>query len=297
MTDDGAWPNLFIPGAAKAGTTSLHRYLDEHPEIFMSEEKEVHFFTREWEATEDDPDARAEALERYRARFADGAETAWRGESTPAYLHWSGVDERIHRTVPEARFVISLRDPIERALSDHLMLVKLWGEERTFEEAIQDELNAGREGERHIMRGRYDEHIERYIDTFGRENVHVVLLEDIKHDTLAVLESIASFLDVDVDAMQHVDYETVHNPQGQPKNSLAEWLLTDERVHKAARLLVPKRLRVWLGDHALVEKGEKPEIDPEIRARLAEVFEPSVARLETLLGRELPELRASWPEP
>lgn len=290
----GAWPNFFIPGAAKAGTTSLHRYLAEHPEIFMTELKEVHFFTKRWEATHGDEEAFSEALEAYRQRFAPGEDLPVRGESTPAYLHHPDVPDRIAEHVPEAKFVVSLRDPVERAHSDHSMLVRQGHEDRSFLEVARQE--AAGEDDRHTKRGLYDQHLERYFDAFGRDNVHVVLFEDFKQDTLGVLQSIAGFLDVSEEAMAEVDYETVHNPGGEPRNAIARWLLDAEPLHELARTLLPKSWRIWLGDHALVEEGQTPPLEEEAARLFAEVYAPHMERLEAMLDRELSELRVTWPE-
>lgn len=294
MTDQ-PWPNLFIPGAPKCGTTSLHRYLDQHPQVHMSDPKEPHFFDFTWDELHDDNEAFAQATEAYLALFEAGAKADVRGESTPGYLHKPEVADRIAETVPEARFIVAARDPIERAHSDWWMLVRMDKEDRSFDEVMLAEIQATDPEERyHIRRGLYHEHVARYKDTFGEDNVHVMLMEDLKHDALGVLQEIARFLDIDPAPMDQVDHGTVHNPGGQPKNALASWLLTDERVHKAARAVLPKGLRVYLGDHVLVEDKQRPAPEPQTVRALVEVFEPSVAELEEMLGRDLPELRRSW---
>ncbi|MDX1610762.1 MAG: sulfotransferase [Candidatus Thermoplasmatota archaeon] len=292
---DPRWPNLFIPGGPKCGTTSLHRYLAQHPDIFMSEPKEPHFFSFTWDEHEEDLEGLSEATEAYLALFEGGEANAIRGESTPGYLHRPPVAARIHERVPDAKFVVLLRDPIERAHSDHAMLVRKGSEDRTFLEAIQAEvaLDDPTKGY-HIQRSLYDASLQRYLDRFTEDQVHVVLSEDLKHDTLAVLEQIAAFLGIDPDPMAQVDYETLHNPGGSPRNALAAWLLNDERVHRAARALLPKPLRVYLGDHALISKDEKPPLEPEAVDLLVPIFEPSVTRLEEMLDRRLPELRRTW---
>lgn len=288
------WPNFFIPGAAKAGTTSLHRYLAQHPDVFMTDEKEPHFFTRRWDEAGDEV-ALEQAKQIYLERFEAGRDHPVRGESTPAYLHRPEVPQRIASVAPDARFLVSLRDPIERAHSDYAMRVRIGVEERTFLQMVEDEIAAGRDAEQFLIdRGRYDEHLERYLGVFSREQVRVVLFETLKDDAEAVLAEAIDLLDVDPAGLDHVDHETVHNPGGKPRNRVAEWLLTDERLHAVARRIVPKPVRVWLGDHALVEQGEKPPREPEAVEQLVEVFEPSVQRLEGILDRELPELRVSW---
>src|SRR5205085_10467190 len=100
-------PNLIVIGAAKCGTTSLHRYLDLHPEVAMSKTKQLHFFTEKenW----------GRGLAWYESHFDTPAQV--RGESTPAYSAWPvhrGVPERIARVVPDTRLIYLVRDPVER---------------------------------------------------------------------------------------------------------------------------------------------------------------------------------------
>ena len=102
-------PNLIVIGAAKCGTTSLHEYLDLHPEVAMSREKELDFFVEEkhW----------GRGVEWYAAQFEDAPV---RGESSPsytAYPRYRGVPERIRRVVPDAKLVYLVRDPVERIVS------------------------------------------------------------------------------------------------------------------------------------------------------------------------------------
>lgn len=292
------WPNFFLIGAAKAGTTSLHRYLDEHPAIQMSSEKEAHFFTRTWEETEGDPEAVEAATKAYLALWPDAGEAQIRGESTPGYLWWPNVPERIGSRCPDARFAVSLRDPIQRAYSDHLMHVREGKTGRSFLERVQgelDELDTIEPGEPGLLvHGLYHTHLQRYVDRFGADRLHVILFEELKQDPLAVLEGLARFLDVSPDAMDQVDYETVHNPYGEPINELARWAKNNPVTIGLARALLPERLRIYLGEHLLVKKRTKPPMDAEARDLLADVYGPEIDRLEAMLDRDLDPLRASW---
>ena len=105
-------PNLIVIGAAKAGTTSLHNYLDLHPEVVMSQDKEMRFFT--------DPDC-SSWLGRYQDYFAAG--TRYRGESTPQYTKWPlfpGVADRIAELSPDARLIYLVRDPVARSIAEYV---------------------------------------------------------------------------------------------------------------------------------------------------------------------------------
>src|SRR5437763_505157 len=106
--NDARWPNLFVVGAPKAGTTSLWLYLDRHPDIWMAPVKEPQFFSGLWY----DQDS-------YLRLFAPGARFKLRGEASPSYLAKAGVAEASKRVSPDARIVIMLRDPVERAYSKY----------------------------------------------------------------------------------------------------------------------------------------------------------------------------------
>lgn len=287
------WPNLFIVGAGKAGTTSLHRYLGEHPEIFMCPEKEAQFFSKRWDGA-DDADDLAAAKASFLELFADAGDAPIRGTTSPDYIWRPEVPQRIAQVVPDARILASLRDPIERAWSGYLMRVRRGAPREGFLEEVRADLSGDDDQPQLVRRGFYAQHLERYLDRFGRDRVKVVLFEDLKSDTLGLLQEIAGFLDVDPEAMERVDHETVHNPYGVPRNAVARWLLQDESIKAVARRLLPEDLRIALGEHVLLEKPDKPTMDPKAREILVEAYEPEIERLEAMLGRDLPELRVSW---
>src|SRR5438067_2452241 len=103
-----AWPNFFIVGAAKAGTTSMHRYLAQHPEIFMSKVKEPTFFATDLGLVTPWQDKGA-----YLSLFEDADDLPVRGESSPAYLLSSEAAQRIRTASPGARILILLRNPVD----------------------------------------------------------------------------------------------------------------------------------------------------------------------------------------
>lgn len=294
---DRRWPNLFLAGAAKAGTTSLHRYLDEHPEIAMSDEKETYFFSKTLDKVEEDAAALVEAEDTYLDNFAHAGDESYLGESTPGYLWHTEVPRRIAERVDEPRLIFSFRDPVERAHSDWAMAVQRTGETRSLVQRVQDELEQGGDGpipHGVVNPGLYATHLERHIETFGRERLHVILFEDLKEDPLTLLEGIARFLGIDEDAMHDVDYETVHNPGGAPRNRVARWLKDADVTKTLAEKLLHESTRVWLGEHVLVETKEKPPLEPEAVDLLAGIYEPEIEKLESILERELPQLRGSW---
>ncbi len=294
--DDAVWPNFFIAGVPKAGTTSLHRYLDQHPEIFMSNPKETYFFNRTWDRTHEDKQAFEEEKQAYLDLFLEAGGAKVRGESSPRYFSHPKVPDRIRDSVGAARFVVSLRDPVKRAHSEYLMNKRDGVVEAPFLDLIEDELDEGLGEDLRgpVLPGLYATHLERFWGTFGEESVHVILLDELKEDPLSVLVSIARFLDVDQDAMGTVDYQTQHNPYRVPRGPVSGWLLESNLVERVAHAVIPESVRIKAGERMLSKRPEKPGIDLEARERLVEVYGPEIDRLEEMLDRSLPELRASW---
>lgn len=299
-----AYPNLFIVGAQKAGTTSLHAQLSRHPEIYMSPEKEPRFF----DALADGR-AGPDAEERYLAMFEEGADHPVRGEASVQYLHHPDVPELIADRVPDARILVSLRDPIQRACSNYWRKVAAGTEEAGFVEVVEREIQAIEEGapmgemeadarrRGYLDRSLYAEPLERYLDVFGDDRVHAVLLADLKDDPAGTLEGILAFLEVDpAPAPDMVADERRNTFRGVPYGGLVERVRTSPTVKRVAQAVLPEGVRDWLGNRLLLKDADKPPIPDEARQRLASFFEPDVRRLEELLDRDLPELRASFPE-
>lgn len=274
------WPNLLIVGAAKAGTTSLWRYLGAHPEIFMTERKEPHFFSGFR------PEAGPPAItdeRKYLELFAAAADYKLRGETSPSYLTSDDAAQRMAAACPDARIVISLRHPIDRAEAGFLMHKRFSDDRRSFLEFAHSELE--RDG-RYISTGFYSRHVSRYQALFG-ERVAIVVFEELVAEPARVMAELFAELGVDPDVAARLDF-TQHNPFVVPRNALAARVLRSRLLLGAGRAVVPARLRASLDRRVLTAAGSKPPPDPEARALLAEAFRDEVPRLEALIGRKLP---------
>ena len=284
MSGESPWPNLFVVGAAKAGTTSLWRYLGEHPEIFMTYFKEPHFFSghRPFRA----PCVHDEAA--YLRLFAP-ARTPFRGEASTSYLHVEAAAARIKHASPDARIVIGVRDPVERSHSMYWQRVRVGVERRSFAAAVAAELEPGLPPQRggYVSHVRHARNVARFLGLFGA-NVHVVVFEELIGDVRRELRRLFDFLGVDPAVADGMRPDR-HNPFAQPRNRFAARLLGAARTRKAARALVPYTLR-WPIESRLLETRPKPPLDPETDRLLTEFFAPDVRELTMLLGRGLP-----WP--
>jgi hypothetical protein len=290
-------PNFFVVGAGRCGTTSLHQFLGQHPDVFVCGRKSPNHFAAHvpqpaWET----PVARAMAGQwvadagTYGSLF-DGVTTEHAvGDVSPVYLQALDVPRRIHHAHPGARIIAILRDPVERAHS-HFVGRQRDGIETSgsFEERVERELASPLPDEvafGHVLGcGRYHHFLAPYVERFGRDRVKVVLHDDLVTDPLAVMKEIFTFLDVDPGFAP--DLTARLNRTGVIRHRPARVVWTRSvRVRTALRPLLPERLRRSVGRRFLADI-EKPVLDPELRRRLVEVFRDDIAALEGLLDRDL----------
>src|SRR5687768_6104665 len=278
----GALPDLIVIGGLKCGTTSLHHYLNLHPGIAMSRPKELNFFVAElnWQL----------GLDWYRSHFPAGVSV--RGETSPHYTNrprFEGVAARMRETLgPDVRVVYMVRHPIDRLLSHYLHNVGGGYEERELAEAVANPQSA------YVQRGMYAFQLEPYLDAFQADRVLVVSREELARERDATVRRVFAHAGVDPDFTSPEfdrEWET-----GSGKGS-GGFRLMDRAVRMPGlRALdrnfdrLPERMR-WMVERMVHDPGsgeaEKPEIDPELRSRLAGTFRPDAARLEDLIGREL----------
>ncbi len=154
-------PNLFIIGAAKCGTTSLHEYLDQHPDIFMARVKEPHYFSQVERILYDYKEKFSPEKEyhtwvikekdQYLNLFKDGEKSIYRGESSPSYLWDADAARKIYAFNPRAKLIVLLRNPIKRAFSHYQMGVHAGFQEmKPFYDALKEGLNPKKVGTRAI---------------------------------------------------------------------------------------------------------------------------------------------------
>lgn len=252
--------------------------------------KETRFFADVWDEAAQQGTL-DEELARYRSLFDDDAPVL--GETDPRYFWHPEVPERIEATLEDPRFVVSLRDPIERAHSLYRVDVRAGTPTEPFLDRVRDEIRRldGDPRTYPLLRGSlYHRQLARFVDRFGRDRVHVVLFEDLREDAAAVLRDVARFLEVDPAGVERVDHGTVHNPSGTPRSrALYDLVHREGPIRSIARRVLPERVRIWVGDHLLVRTDDGPRMDPEAAELLEEVLVPEVEAAEELLGMDLSE--------
>src|SRR3954454_23553703 len=204
------FPTFLILGAAKAGTTALYHYLKQHPEVCMSEIKETNFFALMGRPLDFRGPGDQEHINRfsvttwgaYHSRFPDLTDAKAVGEASPLYLYSPEAPGRIARWLPRAKLVVILRDPVDRAYSAFLHLVRDGREAvRDFGEALRREKSRVADHWEHIWHyramGLYHEQLKRYADRFDRAQMRIYLHEDLEADPRGVLQDLFRFLGVD----------------------------------------------------------------------------------------------------
>lgn len=293
------WPNLFVVGAVKSGTTSLYAYLRQHPEVFFPEMKEPHFFTR----PKPSPEQRhlitfVDDERSYLHLYERAAAWPWRGDASPSYLWCPEAPARIHAVAPDARIIVIVRDPIERAYAQYLMDYSEGAIHLPFYEALRADWERSDKGwgvsQLYVELGFYTDQIRRYRATFGRDRVLVLLLEDLKKDARGVLLKVARFLGINEQAMESVDTSEAHNRYLQPKGPWARRLAGHPISRFLGERVIPRSVGVYVWEHWMQKQAPKPPMDARAVSFLQRVYEDELIRLEAELSCPLPELRRTW---
>ena len=279
------WPNFFIVGAAKAGTTSLYEILKDFPEIYMCPYKEPNYFNKK--SMEDDhPLPKFRTEEKYLKLFENVTNQKIIGEASH-YLKDSDAPNLIHQVSPKAKILISLRDPVERAYSQYLMLFSRGLSSASFRQEIEYELQNGSNPHQWGIKmdvGLYSKHIKKYLKVFGHEQVKIIIFEEFIKNTKETLEEILKFLELDTTLSNFSAKK--HNPYKTSRGPIAQQIRNSKKIKQIARALMPESI-LKLANYILLDKS-KPEMSEKDREALIKFYKDDVEQLKLLLGRKLP---------
>jgi len=279
------WPNFFIVGAGRCGTTSLYEYLKKTPGIYMSPVKEPKFFSRIDPVYLDPPVIRDK--KKYLALFKKVKDEKAIGESSPLYMSDPQSPKLIHDTVPNARIIVMLRDPVERSFSSYLVRKGLDRETLPFRDAIKKALNSQNYGSRRIVDGSfYSQQVKTYLDTFGKNLVKIIIFEEFVKDVRRVVKDVLEFLQVNTEPPESIG--EVYNAFYVPRGPFATFVLRSRFMLKIRDNLVPHDIGIFLIRNVLKKKETKPELSQEDRIFLEEIYRNDVKKLREILGRPIP---------
>jgi Sulfotransferase domain len=275
-------PNFLVIGVAKAGTSSLHGYLRQHPDIFMPRMKDPGFFAFNNQA---DPHRfKVRSREAYEALFVDlRGETAI-GEVSDTYFDSRVAPANIAAAIPDARIIVSLREPASRAFSLYHMMLRNRGvnEGLSFIEAL--ERGQG-------LRQGYHESLAAWFDHFDRSRIRVLLFDDLTRNTLSTVRSLFDFLGVGPDFTPEVK---VLNPGGVPKSKWMHRIMSHPRLRAWARDALPESW-VYAAKDLRSRNLDKSKMTmtEEERARASAYFRDDILKTQDLVGVDL----SRWLEP
>lgn len=282
-------PNFFIIGLPRCGTTSLSYYLRCHPEVFLPAPlyKEPHFFSSD--VYQQQTKSEAEYLE----LFQEASHVKLIGEASVFYIFSDLARKDILAFNPNAKIIIMIRHPIDFMISLHRMLVE------TGKEPIQEFSKAlDVESERAVGNllppktnyslpflyktvGAYSRYVEKYIDTFGKQQVKIVFLEDFSKDTPTIYREILQFLEID----------TSHSPKFTNYNSSntlwAKKFVSNNRGLRRIVPMIPSSFRHQIAGLLGKAKTSNNEIDLSLRRRLNQEFEQEIDRIAAISQRSL----------
>jgi hypothetical protein len=284
-------PNFLIIGAMKSGTTALYYYLEQHPEIYMSPVKEPNFFSSQEQ--ENAADA-VTNIGTYQDLFRGGSGKKALGEASHSYLYEPRAAAEIKRYVPEAKLIAILRNPIDRAYSHFLHMVRSGTEPLDdFAQALREEevrIHKERTFQDYIGRGLYYNQLKRYFGTFPQEQVRVYLYEDLSGAPISTVQDAFRFLKVDDSFVPDVSLR--RNVSGQPKYKTLDGLLRRQsRIKHAAKIYLPARMRWRLSktfdDLKTRNLAEPPPVQSKVRRQLIGVYREDILQVQELIHRDL----------
>lgn len=284
-----------VAGAAKSGTTSLHYFMEQHPEVCVPPCKETYLFCRDsmagtWPAVNSFTEA--EYRELFRSLTTEQTR-AW-GEVTTSnlYYHEEAVP-RIRQLLGDIGIIVIIRNPIDRAYSNWTMTSASYGEPLSFEQAIEEE--QGRIEQKLMFMGHYTrlgfyhDAVKHFLEAFPRTRVYI--LEDLKERARQTMTEIFDFIGVDKGFQP--DYETTYNPSGIPRSRLLQRLVFRDDGVKGAP--AQRMMRLFMGReradrqfHRLRTLNlKRVPMKPETRRMLIERYREDILRLQDLINRDL----------
>ncbi|MFK5893319.1 MAG: sulfotransferase [Pseudomonadota bacterium] len=288
--------NLFVVGAAKCGTTSLASYLNQHESIFIPDIKEPKYFSIPENVFphkgpgDEVVDLNVVAsLEDYNALYRGQECSQYLCDASVDYLMFDNVPVRIFDYCPDAKIIIMLRNPVDRAYSAYMHMIRDGREYLSFEDAIKLENKRAEENWeffwKYIECGMYSKQVERYLNIFPEKNIKVVLFDDFINDANKVLNEISGFLEI-----ERKDYNVsrVLNVSGVPSNKALHNLLNNKNfIKKFFRKYIPVSLKEKIKYIVSSKNIKKVKISDSVRKDLVMCFRDDVSKLSLILGRDL----------
>ena len=276
-------PNLVGCGAGKSGTTSLHYYLSQHPQIYMAPVKETHYFSKNF----------AKGENWYRSHFEGWTRESIIGEFSTTYMNYPAVPGRIADLIPEAKLLFLLRNPIERAYSNYWFSVSIG--QQAPDRAFSDVIRTQRGNQLYVSTGFYYDLLSGFLKYFDRKQIYILITEELKKEPMQQMSLCYQYLGIDPSFIPNLNQKfnvTVTPVKKWKKKGDHNWLVL-KRAIRPFFLRFPTSIRRRLSKleqlfRLQMFNEERPPILQEDRDYLADIFQEHNRKLADFLGRELP---------
>lgn len=294
---------LIIGGTTKAATTSLFKYLADHPDVCAASAKETRFFL-DLDYPVKSKYRYEDGMDKYGEYFNHGDDSKLQLEATPDYLYSSDTSQKIKDSLPKAKLVFILREPFSRIVSWYKFAQQNGqiSKDVTLEEYIEKQLhlNAGEKTEQHMRsleQGRYSIYLNPYFDLFGRDRIQIIFYEELVKDPLTIVKSVSSFAEISPEFYEDYDFK-VFNRTESMKNPKLHGIYKRFRFYVRSythnKPIIHKNLRRF---RLLIEPlyfslnknfSDKIVIPPKIKIFIKDYYKEEIDKLEKLIGRSTP---------
>ncbi len=276
-------PDFIIIGAAKCGTTSLHSYLQQHPQIYLCSQKETFFFINESVRFKLKPWGAVTEFEDYLAFFEGAPINSIVGEISTNYYAYSESAKLIQNLIPQVKIIAILRDPADRAFSHYSMFVSAGHEKEDFSNFIEKD-------NRYVTKGFYYSELLPFFEVFEKEQIKVLLFDDLCKNPIGFMQDLFRYVGVDDQFIP--DMSKKSRQGGLPKNKTMSSLLTKPNrlrtsVVSILKLFIPLQLRHNIKSSIIQKNTYKAKLSSESRKQLIEIYRSDILKLQDLIGRDL----------
>jgi len=276
--------NMFLIGAPRCGTTSLYHYLKQHPDIFLPSRKELHYFSY---PEVSDTYYRVDFItdiKTYLDFYSLAKDEKILGDISPSYLHYYKSAERIKAFNPDAKIVIILRNPIERAISHYLLDVRQGYQKNQF--ILCKYLDKTEKNrlfyKEYIEVGMYASKVKHFFDVFGRESVCVLLFDELANNPIQVLYKLFKFFEI---PNVKIDVTKKYNVYESPKTTLLYYIIHNDFLYRFLKIM-PDNLKILIRNLFFNTQIEKPDFSEECLI-LKKIFRNDIELLSGILDIDL----------
>lgn len=297
-------PDFMLIGAGKSGTTALHYYLQQHPQIFVPSHKDPSYFAMMDELpaeSEDDPDemnhhpSAIYDAEQYQNLFTEAGSGQLTGDVSTMYLYHPKAAENIRIYRPGAKFIAILRHPADRLYSRYMHLARDGRHHITPLNQIFDRNSIWWRRNDLINEGFFYKHLKRYFDQFDSSQILVLLFDDLKRNENDLIRQIWSFLDVDEHFVPETEVRL--NQSGIVKHAWKDYLIGHPSILRRSLEAIAPGIVQRMRDHPKLKRVvselrsknlDRPDFDPELRRKITdEIYQDDILKLQSLIGLDL----------